>query len=1565
MPYLTRFSYCALPATTFLLILICQPVAAQWLEWADETSTRLVLSSVASSDPEEKDMWAADLDNDGHKDVIVVRKQPFSSNTQPGKTNLLLMNLNGILTDQTALYAPEFISTINYARDVYVGDFDGDNWKDVIIANTFEQQPMYYRNMGNDAQGNWLGLVNESATRFPQLTEDEVLFCAVWGGDVNGDGYPDIYFNNYKPNSGGGIAKDFLLINNGAGVFTNQSQSRLGNLRNSAFGTTVQITDMDNDGDNDIVKISTLYNVTPWNNDGVIVLFNNGTGNFTNWQNLVTTGQPYMFDIADFNQDGKKDIYVVDDGSDYVLRATTIVPNTSITVVKSNLNYSNTNGFGGNVHVGDPDIDGDFDIGVTDVDVDIPPCASSRRMAVYENDGGVLENVYGSTTQLWTANTYDFAWIDINNDGLDDLFTGLCSGYKVIMSNNCALAPGAADYDLDGLADACDPCPTNPDPNCTPPTNYPTVSTDKTIARQWNELLLASIRRDFARPTVHARNLFHISAAMWDAWSVFDPGSSEFLLGQTVGGYTCPFNGFTPTNIVEDRKMAISFAAYRLLRHRFVNSPQAALLYTAYDAHMNTLGYDINLTSTNYGSGNAAALGNYIAQCYIDFGLQDGSNEQNGYANTSYAPLNPPMNVDVPGNPNIIDYNRWQPLTLDLFIDQSGNQIPGATPPFLTPEWGQVVPFALDSTDLVVYQRDSFDYLVYHDPGPPPMLQMDGLGTSDQYQFGFELVSVWSSHLATDDGVMWDISPASRGNIASLPSSPADYPNFYNLTGGGTTAQGHTVNPTTGQPYQPNIVPRGDYARVLAEFWSDGPESETPPGHWFTIFNYVTDHPQQTRQYRGMGQPLDSLEWDVKGYLALGGAMHDVAVSVWGIKGWYDYLRPISAIRAMAELGQSSDPGGLSYHPAGLTLIPGYIELVQAGDSLANGTANIGKIKLKAWRGHQFINNVDSDVAGVGWILAEDWMPYQRPSFVTPPFAGYISGHSTYSRAAAEILTDFTGDNYFPGGMGEFLAPQNEFLHFEEGPSMDILLQWATYQDAADESSLSRIWGGIHPPCDDIPGRIIAQEIAEEVFDKAETYFFALACSGPPAQPGNISTAGGNAKVCPGDIKTYSIAPVAGADSYTWTPPIGGDITAGQGTTSVTILYTAGFVNTDSLKVSAVNACGTGAYIGIRIIRNTPATPGAISGEFNAACANSSGPYSVPAVQGMTYNWTPPPGATITSGQGTAAVVVNFSGSFTSGNIQVTASNACGTSSVRKRLIYSTPPTPGTINGDLFGVCDQTAIQYSIAGVAGIDYQWTVPPGAVITNGQGTASITVDFTNSAATGTITVIAVNACGNSAPRSKAVKLVPATPGAITGAAVVCPNQTNVPYSIAPVPYATYYKWTAPAGATIFDGQNTSSSNAMITTATQVSVNFGTSPGKVTVKAYNDCGPGATRSMNVSVNCPPGLTEGSEGAIPDQWHSMAPPTIAMSGNGWIAAFPNPFSDLLSLTGAELPAASEYSLVVRNMLGQELVQLGGMTTEQGGLQTSLDLSVFPAGLYLVTVRAPGFQKTAKVEKN
>ena len=587
------------------------------------------------------------------------------------------------------------------------------------------------------------------------------------------------------------------------------------------------------------------------------------------------------------------------------------------------------------------------------------------------------------------------------------------------------------------------------------------------VARHWNEELLDAIRSDYARPTVHARNLFHTSMAMWDAWAAYDSVARNYLHLEKLA----------VEDISAARHETISYASYRILSARFANSPGAQDSLPSFDAKMAEFGYEIGFTDTIGDS--PAALGNRIAATVLAFGATDGANEENDYANQFYEPGNEPLLPVFPGNPSIVDPNRWQPLALDFFVDQSGNPFPLGVPPFQSPEWGTVTPFALSPDDLTVHEVDGNQYWLYLDPGPPPMI--GGVGEAE-YRSGFEQVIEWSGFLDPADGVMIDISPGARGNNRL----------------GTNDGSGHTLNPATGQPYVPEIVPAGDYYRVLAEFWADGPDSETPPGHWFTIANYVSDHPLVVKRIAGVGPVVDDLEWDVKLYLALAGTVHDGAVAAWGVKGWYDYIRPISAIRYMADHGQSSDPEMPYYHPRGMRLKPGVIEALTS-ETIAPGQrhqhlgglqgSNIGKIAVWAWRGPDYIPDPETSTAGVGWILAENWWPYQRPTFVTPPFAGYVSGHSTFSRAAAEMMTLFTGDGFFPGGLGEFFAPQHEFLVFEDGPSVDIALQWATYRDASDETSISRIYGGIHPTADDTPGRLMGAQIGKNAFLKASLHY--------------------------------------------------------------------------------------------------------------------------------------------------------------------------------------------------------------------------------------------------------------------------------------------------------------------------------------------------------------------------------------------------------------------------------------------------------------------------------------------
>ena len=186
------------------------------------------------------------------------------------------------------------------------------------------------------------------------------------------------------------------------------------------------------------------------------------------------------------------------------------------------------------------------------------------------------------------------------------------------------------------------------------------------------------------------------------------------------------------------------------------------------------------------------------------------------------------------------------------------------------------------------------------------------------------------------------------------------------------------------------------------------------------------------------GRSSSDLEWDVKKYLCLNGGLHDAAIAAWNHKGVYDSARPISFIRYMGQLGQSSDPNLMvdlgrrqprqHLPPDGLPLEPGLVEVITpattaAGERHEHLAGHEGKIAIRAWQGA--IDGTapfddPSEISGVGWIPAETWMPYQLLGFVTPPFAGYVSGHSTFSRSAAEVMTLFTGSEFFPGGIFEY-----------------------------------------------------------------------------------------------------------------------------------------------------------------------------------------------------------------------------------------------------------------------------------------------------------------------------------------------------------------------------------------------------------------------------------------------------------------------------------------------------------------------------------------------------------------
>ena len=581
------------------------------------------------------------------------------------------------------------------------------------------------------------------------------------------------------------------------------------------------------------------------------------------------------------------------------------------------------------------------------------------------------------------------------------------------------------------------------------------TNSEQSVARQWNELTLSAIRKDYARPTIAARNLYHMSMIAYDGWAMYDKNVNNFY--------------YTQKHDVLDIELAriqtITVASYRLIIHRFKNAPQAKLIADEALTLTKKLGVDV---SNEKIEDNPIGRGNLLAQLIIDFGLSDGALEELNYQTPplEFNLLNSPLIVKQAGVGDLKNVNFWQPLAMEFIIDQGGNPLPNKIQAPLTLHWARVAAFALEKSD-----RNPKTNL-YLDPGPPPLWNGPG-----HQLFVDSMVQViqYSSWLDPQDKVIVDISPNTIGNNSL----------------GKNDGNGHQINPFTKTPYQSQKVYRGDYARVLAEFWADGPNSETPPGHWNVVANKVCDSENFNRRWMGQKQIHSKLEWDVKMYLTLNGALHDTAIAVWGIKGYYQGSRPITAIRYLGSLGQNSHPELPSYNILGLPLIDGLIELINdentlPGQKFSHLVGHEGQLAIRSWKGAPgaTISN-----RGVGWILATEWVPYQKPTFVTPPFPGYVSGHSGYSRAAAEVLASITGSSFFPGGLGEYKFKANSFLSFESGPSQDVTLQWATYYDAADQSALSRIFGGIHGNIDDFPSRKIGSRIGRRAVAKAQKIF--------------------------------------------------------------------------------------------------------------------------------------------------------------------------------------------------------------------------------------------------------------------------------------------------------------------------------------------------------------------------------------------------------------------------------------------------------------------------------------------
>jgi len=216
-----------------------------------------------------------------------------------------------------------------------------------------------------------------------------------------------------------------------------------------------------------------------------------------------------------------------------------------------------------------------------------------------------------------------------------------------------------------------------------------------------------------------------------------------------------------------------------------------------------------------------------------------------------------------------------------------------------------------------------------------------------------------------------------------------------------------------------------DRTKMIAEYWSDGPRSEQPPGHWSLFAQFVSARDHHT------------FDDDVRIFFALTNALFDSGIAAWDTKRAFDSVRPVTALP-------------LLFH---------------------------GK-KIKAW---------GSPGKGAVEMDGSSWIPYQLATFPTPPFPDYVSGHSTYSAAAAQILRLWTGSDRF--GMTVTIPAGSSRIEPGITPANDLVLKWQTFTEAADEAGMSRRYGGIHFRAADLAGRLLGRLVALEAWSKAQSYF--------------------------------------------------------------------------------------------------------------------------------------------------------------------------------------------------------------------------------------------------------------------------------------------------------------------------------------------------------------------------------------------------------------------------------------------------------------------------------------------
>ena len=351
--------------------------------------------------------------------------------------------------------------------------------------------------------------------------------------------------------------------------------------------------------------------------------------------------------------------------------------------------------------------------------------------------------------------------------------------------------------------------------------------------------------------------------------------------------------------------------------------------------------------------------------------------------------------------------------------------------------------------------------------------------------------------------------------------------------------------------------------------------------------------------------------------------------------------------------------------------------------------------------------------------------------------------------------------------------------------------------------------------------------------------------------PANTGVITGPGSVCAGQIGVnFSVPAINNSTGYNWTLPVGASITSGNNTPNIVVSFatnsTSGTVN-----VVGTNSCGSGTSASgyLLSVNPLPDAAGAITGP-SVVCEGDTAAYSIaPLGSTNSYNWTIPSGSVIVAGSGTNTILVYFAPGSISGNVVVNGVNTCGNGNNASLGVTVNPlPLAATAVVGSTTVCagDNSEIYFVSSILNASGYNWTLPPGVIITNGNNTNAIVVSFSPTAVSGTITVYGTNSCGNGTSSSVNITVspLPDSAGVITGNDTVCQGQLAEVYSVPTIGNATGYNWTLPGGASIVSGNNTNS----------ITVDYSVlaTSGWITVIGTNSCGNGLdVDSFYVTVN------------------------------------------------------------------------------------------------------------------